>query len=261
MFFILAPAELHLNATLDFWPLCIDVLAPTNNREMENIQGYAGGGGAAQRQFLQDMKAVFAKMMRDPNQHLLVGLCQLEFLKLVGSRLTGEARQVLTTFLEHCDFEDLRSPILVDAVDIERRRQLWREHRRDTSAWSLNRGTGGPARPVEPVEHEPSGFSRFFDALEARLKISTNENLAQVQSFKIKLGETPDRMFCRFYQLVKPLEDERPQMMTTEQLKTMFVFHLHSLLNKEDYELLTADCQVKEHKRENRGRVPLSLSL
>lgn len=259
MFFVSSPPEdLHLNATLEYWPLFIDLLVPTDESTMENIMRYSGGGGAPQRQFIHDVKAVFAKMMRDPNQHILVGLCQYEFLKLLGSRLTGEARQVLSTFLERYDFEDPRNPILDDALDIERRRQLWREFRRDTSAWSLNRGAGGPPRPVEPVEHEPADLGRFFDALEARFKTSTTENLSKVQSFKVEVGETPERMFCRFNQLVKPLEDERPPMMTVDQLKTTYVYHLHTLLDREDSELLAADCRVKEHKRENRGRVPLS---
>ena len=55
---------------------------------MEGIPKHTGGGGRlSQRQFKQDAKAVYNKMLRDPQEHLIVGFGQWEFITLMGPRL------------------------------------------------------------------------------------------------------------------------------------------------------------------------------
>ena len=72
--------------------------------EMEGISKYSGvGGGLSQRHFKQDAKAVYNKMLRDPQEHLMIGFGQWEFITLLGSRLTGEARTVHAFFMEMWD--------------------------------------------------------------------------------------------------------------------------------------------------------------
>ena len=88
---------------------------------MECIEKYSvTGGGLTQRQFKQDAKAVYNAMLRDPQQHLITGFGQWEFIGLMGSRLTGEARTVHASFLERWDFDDLDNPMYLDAEDVER---------------------------------------------------------------------------------------------------------------------------------------------
>ena len=226
---------------------------------MECIQRYSGGGGLAQKTFKQDVKTVYNKMLRDPQQHLLMGLCQMEYIKLVGPRLGGEARQVHTEFVEKFDHENPLNPILEVAREMEMRREIWRNYRRDIAAWStMGSNSGFNERPVEPDVREPGDLERFFNALEARFKSSTTENLTAIQSFKPALNETPERMFARFNMLCKPLEDEVPCVMTRDQLKTTFEYNLHLLLTSSESEILNRDVRDKERKRVNRGQEPLT---
>ena len=49
------------------------VIAPNITEFMEGIIRYSGaGGGLSQRQFKQDAKAVYNKMLRDPQEHLIM---------------------------------------------------------------------------------------------------------------------------------------------------------------------------------------------
>ena len=94
---------------------------------MEGISKYLGvGGGSSQRKFKQDAKVVYNKMLRDPQDHLMVGFGQWEFISLLGSRLSGEARTAFFNFLK---LGTSRTTITIAvAQDAERRRQLWREY-------------------------------------------------------------------------------------------------------------------------------------
>ena len=71
---------------------------------MENIAKYSGGGGAAQRAFIRDIKAVYQKMLRDPQEHQMEGSGQWEFLGVVGELLINEAKDVHSAFIDRWDF-------------------------------------------------------------------------------------------------------------------------------------------------------------
>ena len=58
--------------------------------------------------------------------------------------------------------------------------------------------------------------------------------------------------------LAKPLEDERPRVMTREQLKTTYQVHLKVLLSAFDLELIDIDIRESERYRIDRGLDPLS---
>ena len=203
---------------------------------MEGISKYSGtGGGLSQRQFKQDAKTVYNKMLQDPQEHLMFGFGQWEFITLIGSRLSGEARTVHAFFLEKWDFEDEDNPMLIEAEDVERRRQLWRMYKRENAAYlTLRANSGFPAPPQGPNESEPRDLERFFSDLEARFRSSLIENLAAIQNFAPIPNETSERMFARFNVLAIPLEEERPRVMTREQLKTTNQVHLKSLLSHAD---------------------------
>ena len=227
--------------------------------EMENIQRYTGGGGTAQKTFKQDSKAVYNKMLRDPKEHILIGLCQWEFLKMLGLRLQGEARAVHVAFMDYWDFENDQNPILEEALDVERRRQLWRDYRRDEAAYRTMKAQSGFLEPPpRPDENEPRDMERFFEDLEARFRSSSTENLTAIQNFTPALGETPERMFARFNMLCKPLEDEEPRVMTRDQLKTTYLFNLNLILNTLDSDTLNRDVRDCERGRVNRGLDPLT---
>lgn len=87
---------------------------------------------------------------------------------------------------------------------------------------------------MEPIEHEQSDIARFFNFLKAIFRSSSSENLIAIQNFKTQKGETPERMFSRFNQLCKPVEDEEPKVMTKEQLKTIYEYQLHCMLESAD---------------------------
>ena len=52
----------------------LKVLVANRVVEMEGFSKYSGvGGGLSQRQYKQDAKAVYNKMLRDPQEHLMIG--------------------------------------------------------------------------------------------------------------------------------------------------------------------------------------------
>ena len=65
-------------------------------------------------------------------------------------------------------------------------------------------------------------------------------------------------MFARFNVLAKPLEDERPRVMTREQLKTTYQVHLRTLLSNFDAKIVDRDVREGERDRVTRGLKPLS---
>ena len=227
---------------------------------MEGIQKYSGvGGGTTQRSFKQDTKAFYKRMLRDHREHLLAGFGQWEFLGLLGPRMQGEARAVHVAFMERWDFEDEGNQDLEVARDTERRRQLWRDFRRDNAAYmTLRAQSGFNQAPAEPVENEPRDLERFFDDLEARFKSSSTENLTAMQNFKPLSQETPERMFARFNMLAKPLEEEQPRVMTKDQLKTTYHYNLSLILSSTDSECLNKDVRDSERDRVARGQEPLT---
>ena len=110
-----------------------------------------------------------------------------------GPRMQGEARAVHVAFTERWDFEDADNLELKVAQDAERRRQLWRDFRRDNTAYvTLRAQSGFTHAPTQPDENEPRDLERFFDDLEAIFKSSTTENLMSMQNFKPLAQETPD---------------------------------------------------------------------
>ena len=65
-------------------------------------------------------------------------------------------------------------------------------------------------------------------------------------------------MFARFNLLAKPLKDERPRVMTLDQLKTSYLFHLRTLITGPEELELTRDIKAAEREREVRGYEPLT---
>lgn len=97
-------------------------------------------------------------------------------------------------------------------------------------------------------------MERFFAELEARFRTSSSENLVAIQNFSPLVNETAERMFARFNVIAKPLEDERPRVMTRKQLKTTYLVHLRALYS------LVVDRDIRESERDrvDRGLGPLS---
>ena len=177
----------------------------------------------------------------------------------MGPRLGGEARTVHALFMERWDFEDEDNPHAPEAMDAERRRQLWRLYRRDNAAFpTLRAQSGFNVQPPEPDEAEPRDMERFFAELEARFRTSSSENLSAIQSFAPLVNETAERMFARFNVIAKPLEDERPRVMTREQLKTTYLVHLRTILSIANALVVDRDIRESERDRADHGLEPLS---
>lgn len=67
-------------------------------------------------------------MKRESQRHLIKGVSQYEYLKSLGSKLTGEARGVLDTFLDKWNWKDVNNPNLEEAKKREAARSLWRAY-------------------------------------------------------------------------------------------------------------------------------------
>ena len=134
------------------------------------------------------------------------------------------------TIKDKWDFQNVENENWEAAEDAERRRQIWREYRCDRTAYkSLRAMSGQNSEPVRPFEDEPQDLERLIHELQSRFRSSTTENLSAISNFRPATGETPERMFARFNLLARPLEDERQRVMTTDQLKTSYLFHLREI--------------------------------
>ena len=123
----------------------------------------------------------------------------------------------------------------------ERRRQIWREYGCDRTAYkSLRAMSGQNSEPVRPFEDEPQDLERLIHELQSRFRSSTTENLSAISNFRPATGETPERMFARFNLLARPLEDERPRVMTADQLKTSYLFHLREIRSSSQISILSS---------------------
>ena len=177
---------------------------------VEAISKYSGVGEiATQRVFTQDSTDVYGRMVNTPQEHILAGFGQMEFISLLGTRCTGEARTVHSSFTKDWSATIPNNPNRDAAVDAERRRQLWRDWRRDNAAFRTQRvNSGFAAAPPQPEEPEPRDVQRFFDALEARFQSSSLDSLNLIQRFTPEANEAPEHMFSRFNQIAKAIKDE-----------------------------------------------------
>ena len=99
-----------------------------NPMAMESIGKYSGVGGVTtQRVFTQDSSVVYLRMKNTPTEHVLNGFVEMDFIGLLGTRITGGARTVQTSFMEVWNSRNEGNPNIEGAVDAEVRRQLWRD--------------------------------------------------------------------------------------------------------------------------------------
>lgn len=227
---------------------------------MESIARYFGvGGGSTQRIFKQDTNVVHQRMLRSPIEHVLVGFGQREYIQLLGTWLSGEARTVLSSFLDEWNFEDVDTPNRATAQDAEVRRQQWRDQCRvDTCYRTQQANFGFDAAPPLPKVDESRDVERLFDAIEARFRSSALDDLNLIQQFMPEDNETAEHMFPRFNHIAKPLEDERPRLMTRDQLKTTYMVQLRLLLSIDDFMSLSRDVRDCERERTHAGHDPLT---
>ena len=65
-------------------------------------------------------------------------------------------------------------------------------------------------------------------------------------------------MFARFNLLARPLEDERPRVMTSDQLKTSYLFHLRAIRSEAQDLELSRDIRDSKRDHKSRGLPPLT---
>ena len=94
---------------------------------MSAIQGitrYSGGGGSAQKTFIREVRAAYERMKNSSSEHELNGFGEMEFIKLLSSKLDGESKDVLSTFLDDWDHENEDNENHTAADNAETRRIL-----------------------------------------------------------------------------------------------------------------------------------------
>ena len=63
---------------------------------------------------------------------------------------------------------------------------------------------------------EPHDLEDFIFDLQERFRSSTTENLAKIHAFRPHANEGLERMFARFNVIAKPLEEEKPSVITMD---------------------------------------------
>ena len=198
-------------------------------------------------------------MLRDPQHHRIEGFGQWEFLSLLGVTLGGEAREVHNSFLDEWSFEDRHNPNYWRARRAERTRDLWRTHRCDRAAFKTIRlQSGFDSEPLPPTMREPDDLENFIADLQERFRSSTTEDLSSFHGFRPYANEGLEHMFARFNLVAKPLEEERPPVITLDQIKKHYLHHLETILAADDYLELERQIWGAERDRATQGRRPLS---
>ena len=72
--------------------------------------------------FVQDANTVYERMSNTPAEHVLNGFGQVEFLGLLATRLTGEAKTVYSSHVAKWNHRDENNPNHAAAVEAEARR-------------------------------------------------------------------------------------------------------------------------------------------
>ena len=222
---------------------------------MENISRYSGGGGVVQTTYFRNIRAAYQSMLRDPHRQQIEGFGQWEFLGLLGVTLGGEAREVHNSFMDEWSFEDRNNSNYRRAKRAERCRVLWRAHRRDRAAFmTLRSNSGFATEPVPPTIREPHDLEDFIFDLQERFRSSTTENLSAIHGFRPHTNEGLERMFARFNLIAKPLEEEKPSVITIDQLRTHYIHHLEAIMTAEDFTDLERQIRDADRERATQGR-------
>lgn len=226
---------------------------------MQNITKYSGENGAVQVSFIREIQVVYNRMLRTPAEHTIDGFGEWEFINLLQGTLKGEAKDVLAGILYRWDFKNSDNDNWEAVNDAKRRRHIWREYRCDRTAYKSLRAMSGQTRePPKPYEDEPQDLERLIDELRTRFRSSTTENMSGINNFRPTTNETPERMFARFSILARPLEDERPRVMTADQLKTSYLFYLREIRSEAQDLELSRDIRDAERDHKLRGLPPLT---
>ena len=85
---------------------------------------YEGGGGRDGANFSRDARTIYLTMRADPTNQRLEGFGQWEYVKLLGTRLKGEAREVHNSYVDEWTPGDRTNPNFRRARRAERKRAL-----------------------------------------------------------------------------------------------------------------------------------------
>ena len=88
---------------------------------------YDGNIGVEHHTFIRDAQIGWKNIGRDSKKHLIVGVLQYEYLESLGSKLTGEARQELDTFLNKWRWTNMKNPNLEGGKEREATHALRRK--------------------------------------------------------------------------------------------------------------------------------------
>ena len=175
----------------------LPVVVQASIMTMNNLAMYAGGGGAEGTNFARDSRTIYLTMRDDPMKQRIEGFGQFDFLKLLGTRLTGEAREVHNAHRDEWKPGDRSNPNFRRARRAERKRAIWRIYRRDRSTYlSLRSQSGFDVEPAEPDFPEPADLEDFLFDLQDRFRSSTSQNLASIHDFQAKKNEGLEQMFA-----------------------------------------------------------------
>ena len=192
---------------------------------MKNLTQYPGGGGGPQSVYCRDVRSIYLAMRDDPMRPRIEGFWEWEFMRLLGSTVTGEVREVHNAYMDEWNFTDCSNPNFRRARRAERLRAIFRVYRRDRSAFlSLRAQSGIAVEPVAPDAREPTDIEDFLFDLQERFRSSTTQQLAPIHTFEPVPNEGLERMFSRFNLIARPLESERPPSLTKDKItNTVFI--------------------------------------
>ena len=95
---------------------------------IQGITRYSGAGGSTQKAFIREVRAAYERMKNTSTEHELNGFGEMEFIRLFSSVLVGEAKDVLSAYLDDWDHENEDNENHKAADNAERRIVKWRAY-------------------------------------------------------------------------------------------------------------------------------------
>ena len=121
------------------------------------------------------------------------------------------------------------------------------------------KATSGQATdPLEPSVKEPGDLERFFNNLTEPFQLSNTENLTALHTFRPLSRENIEGITARFNDIARALKMDDYPLVTFDQLRTYYQYHLESMLCEEEADDLQRRIREEDRIRERYDEEVLS---
>lgn len=174
---------------------------------------YSGDGGRKQEIFIQDLKSAWKHHQTLAASHLRNGTSHIDYLESSRTSLTGQARVVLTRYLQKWDHQNKNSSNVNSAIRREADREKWRQWYKNIATYDLGRvhnPSSNKAAPRKPDEQapqilEPPNLLEFIETIESTFATASAGFFDDLKAFRGRISENLMQLTVRFDEVLEPL--------------------------------------------------------